>query len=107
MSLSQSSQDYQILLDTVFTEAGGQPEECQRAVAWVIKNRADMNRPKWGGNTIAGVCVHPGQFECWKDDKRHMIAEGKRKDPQSLRTLDAWLPEVYLTPDPTGGADRY
>ncbi len=49
-------------------------------------------------NTIAGVCVHPGhQFECWKDDKRHLIAEGKRKDPQSLhRTLDAWLPELSL-----------
>jgi N-acetylmuramoyl-L-alanine amidase len=103
MALDRNSEDYKILLKTIYAEARGEAEEGQRAVAWVIKNRADLNREYWGGNTIAGVCKKQGQFECWKgrdDIGIHEMA--------SYRAIDKWLPQVYVQkPDPTNGCDHY
>ncbi len=107
MSLCKTSPDYQVLLDTVFAEAGGQPEECQRAVAWVIKNRVDLNRSYWGGGTIAGVCLHPGQFECWTGHGGNRIEFAKRKEPHVVAAIEVWLPNVFLDRDPTNGSDYY
>ena len=107
MALDKNSYDYKILLDTIFAEARGEPELGQKAVAWVIKNRADLNKSYWGGNTIAGVCLQPGQFECWNADKRHEIEEGKRREPDVLRSIDSWLPSVFCGSDPSNGSDQY
>lgn len=41
MELDKNSKDYEILKKTVFAEARGESKEGQRAVAWVIKNRAN------------------------------------------------------------------
>lgn len=107
MSLSKSSRDYQVLLDTIFAEARGESEQGQKAVAWVIKNRADLNRSYWGGNTIAGVCLHPGQFECWNGDGAQRIAEAKRREPGAVAAIESWLPNVFLGRDPSNGSDHY
>ena len=107
MALDKNSYDYKILLDTIFAEARGEPESGQKAVAWVIKNRVKLNRSYWGGNTIAGVCLQPGQFECWNADKRHEIEEGKRREPDVLRSIDSWLPSVFCGSDPSNGSDQY
>jgi N-acetylmuramoyl-L-alanine amidase len=107
MPLNKLSDDYQILLKTIFAECRGEPVLGQKAVAWVIKNRADLNCSYWGGNTIAGVCLHPGQFECWNADRRHLIEEMIRNEPGVYTKIDAWLPTVYLGSDPSGGADYY
>ncbi len=103
--LDRRSRDYQVLLDTVFGEAREEQEMVQRAVAWVMKNRADLNRAYLGGNTIAGVCQHPRQFECWTSPDQ--IQKNKYLHRESFCAIDAWLPNVYLTIDPTGGADHY
>ena len=107
MALDKNSYDYKILLDTIFAEARGEPELGQKAVAWVIKNRVKLNRSYWGGNTIAGVCLQPGQFECWNADKRPEIEEGKRLEPDVLRRIDSWLPSVFCGSDPSNGSDQY
>ncbi len=102
--LDRRSRDYQVLLDTVFGEAREEQEMVQRAVAWVIKNRADLNRAYWGGKTIAGVCQHLRQFGCWNSDQ---IRKNKYEHREKFCDINAWLPNVYLTSDPTGGADHY
>ncbi|KAI9556720.1 hypothetical protein GHT06_016511 [Daphnia sinensis] len=105
--LDRNSWEYHILHKTIFAEARAEPELGQRAVAWVIKNRADQNQPYWGGNTIVGVCLQPFQFECWNPDRSHLIDEAIRSEPEAFNAMDTWLPEVYLNPDPTDGADHY
>jgi len=102
MALDRNSYDYQTLLKTVYAEARGEVEQGQRAVAWVIKNRADLNRGYWGGNTIAGVCRKPGQFECWNGRSDIEMSETRARD-----SINAWLPSVYLGPDPSRGSDHY
>ncbi len=107
MSLSRGSRDFQVLLDTIFAEARGESEQGQRAVAWVIKNRADMNRPYWGGGSIADVCLRPGQFECWNGNGAQKIEEDKRREPGAVAEIEAWLPNVFLGRDPSNGSDHY
>jgi N-acetylmuramoyl-L-alanine amidase len=107
MALNKQSEDYQVLKKTIFAECRGEPQIGQKAVAWVIKNRADLNRVYWGGNTIAGVCLELGHFECWNADRRHLIEEGIRMEPGAYAAIDAWLPTVFQGSDPSGGADHY
>jgi N-acetylmuramoyl-L-alanine amidase len=106
-ALDRESYDYQILHKTIFAEARGEPELGQRAVAWVIRNRAEQNRDYWGGESIAGVCLQPSQFECWNSDRSYLIDEAISNEPDVFNDIDSWLPEVYLSPDPTEGADFY
>jgi len=106
MALNKHSDDYQTLLKTVYAEARGEVEEGQRAVAWVIKNRADLNRSYWGGRSIAAVCRMRDdqgryQFECWQ------YGDIVMSDTHARNSIDAWLPNVYLGRDPTGGSDHY
>ncbi len=104
--LDRRSCDYQALLETIFAEASEDREFVHRAIAWVIKNRVDLNRPYWGGNKIADVCQHPGQFACWKSD-RHQLQNKILSNQLAYYTINAWLPDVYLHPDPTSGAHYY
>ncbi|XP_055340429.1 spore cortex-lytic enzyme-like [Paramacrobiotus metropolitanus] len=99
--MDRHSHNYQTLLKTVYREAPGEPEEGQLAVAWVIKNRADKNRAYWGGNSIAAVCRHPGQFECWNPGDISMHEHGAGAN------IERWLDRFYERPDPTGGADHF
>ncbi len=104
--LDSRSRDYQVLLDTIFGEASEERQITQRAIAWVIKNRVDLNRPYWGGKKIADVCQHPNFFACWKSDWNR-LQKKKLSNPVVYYAIDAWLPDVYLHPDPTSGAHYY
>uniref|UniRef100_A0AC35EYG1 Cell wall hydrolase SleB domain-containing protein n=1 Tax=Panagrolaimus sp. PS1159 TaxID=55785 RepID=A0AC35EYG1_9BILA len=95
----------EVFKKTIYAEARGEPEVGQQWVAWVIKNRAYLNRSYWGGSSIKAVCLHPNQFECWKDKSDIEINE-----PEAYHRISKWADAVYDAPqkdDPTGGCDHY
>lgn len=95
----------EIFAKTIYAEARGEPLEGQKWVAWVIKNRAHENRSYWGGSTIAGVCLHPGQFECWNGRSDIHI-----RQPSVYEDIRSWSDSLYnasMRHDPTGGCDHY
>lgn len=87
----KDDREYQFLLKTVYAVAGKELPVVQRAVAWVIINRAknnlDANRKEWGGPTIEGVCK---TFECWGKP----ITLRDRDDWTNWNAIDQWLPNV-------------
>ncbi len=91
---------------TIYAEARGESVTGQQAVAFVIKNRAQLNRPYWGGNSIKNVCLKDGQFECWNGKSDIQINE-----PQAYAEICRWADKVFdgdsQYKDPTGGADHY
>ena len=94
-----------VFAKTIYAEARGEPEEGQRWVAWVIKNRAGINKSYWGGNQIKNVCLHPGQFECWNNRNDIEIHE-----PQVYENIRHLANQIYDAPhsnDPTGKTDHY
>ena len=100
--MNRNSYDYQTLLKTIYSEARGESELGQRAVAWVIYNRAKLNREYWGGNTLAGVCKRPSQFECWNGKSDIIMSEIGARD-----AIDRWLPSVFQGSDPTFGSQYF
>jgi len=94
----------EVFAKTIYAEARGESREGWLWVAWVIKNRARMNKPYWGGSKIRDVCLHPYQFECWNGKNDISIDEpGLYKD--ILQLIDQIYPSGGS--DPTGGADHY
>ncbi|CAG0913571.1 unnamed protein product [Notodromas monacha] len=97
--------DYEIFKKTVYHEARGEPLDGQKFVAWTIKNRAFSDKPEWGGSSLASVCRHPKQFECWLSGRDTTIRDRTASD-----RLDGWLPGVFKAEkckDPTGGVVHY
>lgn len=88
---------------TVWMEAGGEPEEGKRGVAWVIRNRLRPDR-----NWVATVLA-PLQFSCWNGN-----SPTRGRLPSCEQDV-AWLPSVRaacgayfgLDTDPTNGATHY
>ena len=114
-----SETDLQTMTLTVWAEARGEPEEGQRAVAWVIRNRYEhpgwWSRQKGDGipdDTIAAVCRDKCQFSCWNASDQN---NRRLYDPATARTLAymrirALCLDVLEAPakeDPTHGADYY
>lgn len=96
--------EYTVVWKTVYAEARGEPEEGQKWIVWVIKNRA-ANPGQWGGPSLKSVCLAPQQFECWNGKSDIDIRE-----PQAYDRIDQWLLSVIDAPmskDPTGGCDHY
>ena len=100
--MDRNSYDYQTLLKTIYGEARGEPELGQRAVAWVIYNRVQLNRNYWGGNTIASVCRAQYQFECWNGVSDIIMTETGARN-----AIDNWLLLVYLGSDPSFGSQYF
>jgi N-acetylmuramoyl-L-alanine amidase len=97
--------DREVLKKTIYAEARSEPLEGQQWVAWVIKNRARLNREYWGGGSIKNVCLKPGQFECWNGRSDIEINE-----PDAYQQISQWVDNVFdadPSQDPTGGADHY
>jgi len=95
----------EVYAKTLYGEARGESERGQEAVAWVIKNRANKNRDYWGGGSIKGVCLKPGQFECWNGRSDIEI-----KEPGAYDKCSKVANRVYDADprdDPTRGADHY
>ena len=42
------------------------PREARICVANIVMNRVRMNRKRFGGNTVKGVCLARWQFSCWE-----------------------------------------
>ncbi|WP_324715904.1 cell wall hydrolase [Carboxydochorda subterranea] len=68
--------DWMYMAKTVFGEARGENEETQRTVAWVIRNRVDDPKQRFG-DSIPEVCTRPRQFSAWNPG-----------DPNRERLLD-------------------
>jgi len=100
--LSTNSNDYQVLLRTIYCEARGEPTEGQRAVAWVIKNRAIRNLSHWGGSNIANVCKQRLQFSCWNG-----VTDIRMPDVSARASIERWLRTVYTGQDNTNRATHY
>ncbi|CAF1560127.1 unnamed protein product [Didymodactylos carnosus] len=97
-----------VFYQTIYAEAQGECEEGQKWVAWVIMNRAQLDKDYWGGKSIKDVCLKGGQFECWNDKTRGTGIKIKyQKDYDAIvsRTRPIYL--KVENQDPTGGADHY
>lgn len=98
--------DKEVFAKTIYGEAKGEPEEAQRWVAWVIKNRARSNRDYWGGSSIRNVCLQKGEFKCWNGKTDIKITE-----PDVYNRIVQWSAQIFDAPnnqDLTGyHADRY
>jgi len=58
---------------TVWGEARGEGVEGMKAIAWVIRNRSEIDlwedsKPDWWGETIDEVCKKVWQFSCWNEN---------------------------------------
>jgi len=95
----------EVFAKTLYAEARGEPVEGRIWVAWVIKNRARMNKTYWGGSSIKSVCLKEGQFECWNNKSDIEI-----KEKQVYEQIRQLTDKIYDAPhgdDPTGGTDHY
>lgn len=111
--------DILIVAQTVFGEARGETFEGMVAVAWVIRNRVEIDlgndgKPDWWGEGFSAVCLKPKQFSCWnKGDPNlpRIFAEFKPMRPQSRRGVECLYAAVGVLlgrlPDPTNGSTHY
>lgn len=79
-----------VFAKTIYGEARNQPENGQKEVARVIRERAAQNRPEWGGNTIEGVCK---KMECWEGVEDILIG-----DPDPYWKIRRWSDQLYDEP---------
>jgi len=115
-SKSFSASDLDIATRTVWGEARGEGEAGRRAVAWVIRNRSEIDlwedgRADWWGETLSEVCLKKYQFSCWnaKDPNLKKLQNLPRADNE-YKLILAIVSEVLLSPvveDPTSGATHY
>lgn len=116
-----NAHDLATVTRTVYGEASGETEDGQRAVAWVIRNRAAaalrfverrrIGHPLFGGGTPASACLMPMQFSCWNatDPNTGRIA-ALTPDDLEYRRIAAIVSAVFDAPDdadPTAGATNY
>lgn len=97
--------DKEILAKTVYLEARGEPTEGWRGVAFVIMNRAKLNKSYWGGSSVGGVCSKRGQFECWNPGQNQTV-----DDASLYKRIKHYTDLIYDgidQDDPTSGSDHY
>lgn len=105
--------DLEIMARTVYGEARGEIPAGQIAVAWCIRNRAEIDlgndgKPDWWGEGISGVCLKPYQFSCWLPNDPMSPKIKAAKTAQLAACLQACFAVlVGEAPDPTNGATHY
>jgi len=113
--------DRDMAIRTLLGEARGESPDGQRAVAWVIRNRADIarlfmgrtGRPHrlFGDGSLAGVVRAPLQFSCWNgNDPNAAIIAAWDPGRRPYGALGEILDQVVAAPaaaDPTQGATHY
>jgi spore germination cell wall hydrolase CwlJ-like protein len=101
-----SDRDKAILVRTVLGEAGGEPDDGQKAVAAVILNR--LRSGKYG-TTVPNVVTAKGQFEPWMTPEGRKRMLGYTADgadyQRAAANVDAML--AGDAEDPTGGATHF
>jgi spore germination cell wall hydrolase CwlJ-like protein len=112
-ALPCSFADLDIMVRTVYGEARGEIPAGQIAVAWCIRNRAELDlhrdgKPDWWGEGIAGVCQKPYQFSCWLPADPMFPKIRNARTAQLAACLQACFSVLGgEAPDPTGGATHY
>lgn len=90
-----------LLVRTVLGEAGGEPDEGQRAVAAVVLNRL---RSGEYGDSIADVILQPNAFEAWSHPSESMAYAA---DTPAYQRASRAIDMVELGNDPTNGAVNF
>lgn len=104
-----SSNEREMLAATLQAEAGGEGVAGMVATGAVIRNRAETG--KYGGNSISGVIMKPGQFSAWNGVTGYADGQGSidmnklNVSKDAYAAADAILSGNYE--DPTGGATHY
>jgi len=104
-----------IAIRTLYGEARGESREGRIAVAWVIRNRVEIDlgrdgKPDWWGEGVIGVCCKAGQFSCWNaGDPNLPKLKSLRTDDPLYRMLGAIVDAVFAgdIADPTWGSTHY
>ncbi|MEK9724321.1 MAG: cell wall hydrolase, partial [Rhodospirillaceae bacterium] len=104
--------DEETVARTVWGEARGEPFNGKIAIAWVIRNRVELDlhgdeKPDWWGEGYEAVCLKPWQFSCWNanDPNREKLLAVTDADAMYRDSLDAArLVIAGKVDDPTGGA---
>lgn len=95
-----------LLIRTVYGEAGNQPDEGKMAVASVIKNRVESGKY---GDSVPAVITAPNQFEPWqRPEGRSRMLSLQPQDPNYQR-IGAIVDGVFSgkAEDPTNGATHF
>lgn len=108
-------EDIDIAARTVWGEGRGERLDGKIAIAWVIKNRVEMDihndgKPDWWGEGIAAVCKKRGQFSCWlKSDPNLKKLEAVTFTDGPFQFCLLAVAAVFSgnVPDPTHGATHY
>lgn len=99
-----SNRDYTFLLSTILGEASGEGNEVQKAIAWVILNRYNLNKDEWGGNTsLEAVCKE------FKQVDPATLSRHLKLGTDSTEPVLHWVPDsIYdSNEDPTKGATYF
>lgn len=119
--LVYSPQDFDTAWRTVWGEARGEGDAGMLAVAWCIRNRAELDlfsdgKPDWWGEGVGGVCLARRQYSCWDDHNRAKLLAVPGDSPVAVQAQAAVRAVLDgLVPDPTrngavsrlGGATHY
>lgn len=97
--------DKEILARTVYLEARCEPETGWRGVAFVIMNRAKLNKSYWGGSSVSGVCLKPLQFSCWNAGMNTEIRDESLYG--RIKQVSDRIYDGIDRDDPTLGSDHY
>ncbi len=100
--------DDHIAVRTLYGEVRGVPEEGQKAVCHVLRNRLASGK---FGKTIAQVCLQHASFSCWMQDTNDLpdwkaVTSCADDDPMLIHLAAIWL-STSAEPDFTGGATHY
>ena len=112
-AMPAGDRDRDTLARTMWGEARGEAatlDQSLAAVAWVVRNRRDANRPRSWGATVDEVCRKPWQFSCWNanDPNLAKMRAVTVQDHIFARAME--IGRAVLDgqqPDPTGGATHY